>query len=115
MADDKAPEPAEETPAAPKLSQPSEAANLMRPVPPGSGSSGLTQEEEDTLAELQAKAAKSTAGSDTVEVKIEPEGVEMIYGGYRIGGNWVTIPQTMVGPLANAAADGGVKLIQKES
>lgn len=97
----------------PKLSQPSEARNILRPVPEGSGSSGLSQEEENKLAELQAKAAKSAAGSSTVDVRVE--GAEMLHGGYTIGENWVTVPQTMIGPLTEAAANGGLELIQKES
>jgi hypothetical protein len=96
--------------------QPAEATNLLRPVPQGSGSSGLTADEESTLAELQAKAARAAAGDDVVEVRLDhPPGTEMQYGGHKIGTDWTTVPSAMLGPLTTAAADGGVTLVQKES
>ena len=96
--------------------QPAEATNLMRPVPPGSGQHGLSPDEEKQLAELQAKAARAMAGDETTEVRLDHDaGTEMHYGGYKIGTEWTTVPNTMIGPLTTAAADGGVTLVQKES
>jgi hypothetical protein len=96
--------------------QPAEAPNLVRPVPPGSGSHGLTQDEEDQLSRLQAKAERSMAGDEVTEVRLDHDaGTEMHYGGYRIGTGWTTVPTSMIGPLTTAAADGGVTLVQKES
>jgi hypothetical protein len=77
--------------------------------------SGLTASEESTLAGLQDKAQAAAAAGPTVEVRIEEPHTEMVYGARRITGAWTPVPETEIGPLMEAAANGGVTLTQKES
>jgi hypothetical protein len=75
---------------------------------------GLTRAEEDQLAALQRKAATAAAGK-MVEVRIDLPHSEMHYGGVKVTNEFSPVLESMVGPLATAAADAGVKLIQKEN
>lgn len=75
---------------------------------------GLTPDEERTLLELQAKAARQAAGeAGIVRMKVEPPHSEITHANFTVGADWTQVPAWLAPIMANAAANAGVKITQE--
>jgi|SRR6185312_2984580 len=78
------------------------------------GDDGLTPDEEKTLLELQAKAARAAAGeAGIVRMKVEPPHSEVTHANFTIGSDWTQVPAWLAPIMSNAAAAAGVKITQE--
>jgi hypothetical protein len=123
---DQPPAGVEEMPAAPALTQPQEATNLLTlgaaqqsvtvHEAQDKGSTGEAQEVQRLEGELAAARAKlAESQGDTVMVRVEAPHSELHYGGVVLTSDYAPVPRSMLGALTTAANDSKATITTQES